>query len=132
MYRVVKQFVTLMEMIIVMILISLIIGVVAYNYKGVLDEGNAFKSNMGRKKLETILSTMVANDPQIEDQIESHWEKIIESSPLVQNAKSLSYDGWGEKYQVHLVDGHIVVTSRKLNEYIQKNPGSMIKNETQK
>ncbi len=44
MYRAAKRCVTLIEMMIVMFLISLITGVIAYYYRGSLDEGKAFKT----------------------------------------------------------------------------------------
>ena len=46
-----RHFVTLIEMMIVMFLIMLITGVIAYNYRGSLDEGKAFKTRAGIEKV---------------------------------------------------------------------------------
>ena len=51
---------------IVMFLIALITGVIAYNYRGTLEEGKAFKTKAAMEKLETILSLEIANHPEVE------------------------------------------------------------------
>ena len=48
---------------IVMFLIALITGVIAYNYRGTLEEGKAFKTKAAMEKIETILSLEIANHP---------------------------------------------------------------------
>ncbi len=42
-----RRYITLIEIMIVMFLIALITGVLAYNYRGSLDEGKAFKTKTG-------------------------------------------------------------------------------------
>ena len=114
-----RRFVTLVEMMIVMFLIALITGVVAYNYRGSLDEGKAFKTGTAITKLETILNLEVAKNPQIRDSITSNWQAIVKSSPLVHDANALTIDGWGELYHVSIdpdTDA-IEVSSNKYNEY---------------
>lgn len=113
-----RRFVTLIEMMIVMFLIALITGVIAYNYRGSLDEGKAFKTKAGIEKLETILNLEVSKNPQIANQITSKWQEIILTSPLVHDPKSLIRDGWGEEYQVNVDDdGAIRVSSKRFEEY---------------
>ena len=56
---------------IVMFLIALITGVIAYNYRGSLDEGKAFKTKAAIEKLETILNLRVSEDPGLQDSITS-------------------------------------------------------------
>ncbi len=77
MKKVAKRFVTLIEMMIVMFLIALIIGVVAYNYQGTLEEGKAFKTKTGKEKLETILNLVVSERPEAEDDIEIRWADYV-------------------------------------------------------
>lgn len=113
-----RRFVTLIEMMIVMFLIALITGVIAYNYRGSLDEGKAFKTKAGIEKLETILNLEAAKRPELLKSTEQ-WQNIIKSSPLVHNPDSLTKDGWGETYEVGFdtnTEG-IKVTSRKYEEY---------------
>jgi len=114
-----RRFVTLIEMMIVMFLIALITGVVAYNYRGSLDEGKAFKTSTAITKIETILNLEVAKNPQLRDRIAGEWQSIIKASPLVQDPNALLKDGWGEDYQVAVdpESGAIVVNSSKYTEY---------------
>jgi len=112
-----KRAVTLIEMMIVMFLIALITGVVAYNYRGSLDEGKAFKSKAGIEKLSTILNLAAAEDSSVLDHIDTQWKQIVMQSPLLQNPKSMLKDGWGDEYKVEVQDNMIVVYSPKYNEY---------------
>ena len=114
-----RRFVTLIEMMIVMFLIALITGVIAYNYRGSLDEGKAFKTKAGIEKLETILNLEISKNPNAAGQIQSEWQAFVKASPIVHDANSLIKDGWGEDYQVTTDEesGGIRVRSRKLEEY---------------
>lgn len=116
-----RRFVTLIEMMIVMFLIALITGVIAYNYRGSLDEGKAFKTKAGIEKLETILNLEVAKNPQSRDKIAGEWQVFVTNSPLVHDPKALLKDGWGEDYQVAIdkeTDG-IIIHSKKYDEYVK-------------
>lgn len=119
----IRRYVTLIEMMIVMFLIALITGVVAYNYRGSLDEGKAFKTSTGIQKLETILNLEVAKNPESRDRIASNWKDVVKSSPLVQDSSALEKDGWGADYQVSVDpdSGAIKVDSANLREYRNKN-----------
>lgn len=121
MYSIRKRYVTLIEMMIVMFLIALITGVVAYNYRGSLDEGKAFKTRAAIEKIETILNLEVAKNPALRDDIVSNWQNVIGNSPLVHDPKALTTDGWGEGYQVSVDNesGAIKVASRKYEEYVR-------------
>lgn len=115
--KVKKRFITLIEIMIVMFLIALITGVVAYNYRGSLDEGKKFKTQAGIERLETILNLHIAENPS-DIQNMSRWEDFVRESPLVKDPNSLIYDGWGVRYNVQMDDqGNLVVTSQKLQEY---------------
>ncbi len=46
-----RRFITLIEMMIVMFLIALITGVIAYNVKGSLDQGKSSRQKLALKKL---------------------------------------------------------------------------------
>jgi general secretion pathway protein G len=117
-----KRYVTLIEMMIVMFLIALITGVIAYNYRGSLEEGKAFKSKAGMEKIEMILNLRIAEDPDLLDNINSQWQEVIKRDPLVKDANSLIKDGWGKPYDVTVENNVIRVRSQKYNEY--KKPGS--------
>src|SRR5438552_2150021 len=95
-----RRYLTLIEMMIVMFLIALIMGVIAYNYSGTLEEGKAFKTKAGIEKLGTILNLAAAENPDILNDIDGSWQDVVKSSPLVQSPNSLIRDGWGQVYQV--------------------------------
>lgn len=117
--RIKKRFVTLIEMMIVMFLIALITGVVAYNYRGTLEKGKAFQTQAGIQRLQNILSLSLAEDPSLDL---SAWQEIVKRSPLVQDPNALIKDGWGFTYQVGMSTetNEIVVWSEKFNQYSLK------------
>lgn len=115
-----KKSLTLIEIMIVMFLIMLILGVVAVNYRGALDSGKAFKTQVDIENIQNILDFAVAQDPELIEDVESSWVDIIAHSPLVKNPKTLMKDGWGEVYDVSVEDGKIVVSSKKFDEYNKK------------
>lgn len=124
MKKIKRRDMTLVEIMIVMFLIAMITGVIAYNYTGSLEEGKAFKTKAGIEKIKTILALSAA-DGNLDQAIEN-WQIIIKRSPLVQNPDELIKDGWGVEYGVGLEDRdgeekEIVVTSVKYNNYLQKN-----------
>lgn len=120
-----RRFITLIEMMIVMFLIALITGVIAYNYKGSLDEGKAFKTKTGIEKLQTILNLEIAKRPDLRKEINTHWRAIVESSPLVHDPQALEKDGWGDEYHVEYDEqkDSVSVNSRRFDEYKDKHPG---------
>lgn len=120
-----RRFITLVEIMIVMILIALITGVLAVNFRGSLDEGKVFKSKAGIEKLKAVLNLEIAKDPAISDKINDPnvWQEIVRKSPLVQNPSDLIKDGWGEQYNVENDDGQIKVTSPGLERYEKSKSG---------
>lgn len=125
-----KRFVTLIEMMIVMFLIALITGVIAYNYRGSLDEGKAFKTKAGIEKLETILNLEASKNPALYENI-GEWKEYIKASPLVSNVQSLTTDGWGTPYRVEVEDGKIVVRSDNYDNYTKSHHTMFGADETQ-
>jgi general secretion pathway protein G len=117
-----RRYITLIEMIIVITLIGIIMGALAWRYTGALDKGKAFKTETAMARLETILNLAVAERPGIIDDIDSEWKKIVEQSPLVDDPNKLIYDGWGAEYDVSVEDGEIVVRSENYENYRRENP----------
>lgn len=123
-----KRFITLVEMMIVMFLIAMITGVIAYNYTGSLEEGKAFKTKAGIEKIHTIIDLHLAVNPADKEGISSNWKDILARSPLVKNANELAKDGWGDEYQVGTDNnGELEITSKRYTDYQQKKQGSMFK-----
>lgn len=120
-YIVKRRFITLIEIMIVMFLIALITGVLAYNYRGSLEEGKVFKVKAAAEKLETILNLAVAQDPAKLEDIEENWKHIVETSPLVKSPKELEVDPWGKEYKIEKDnEGHIQVLSEGYADYLRK------------
>lgn len=124
MHRLKRRFITLVEMMIVMFLIAMITGAIAYNYTGSLEEGKAFKSKAGMENIERVLNLYYAVHPEESNNVGSEWKSILRGSPMVKNASELEKDGWGSEYQITQQDGEIQINSVKYNEYLKKKGGN--------
>ena len=81
-----RRDVTLIEIIIVMFFITIITGIIAYNIKGALDEGKAFRTLEGMKQIENILSIEIANGNISAEGLHGEgWKSAIKEHPLVKN-----------------------------------------------
>lgn len=122
-----KRFITLVEMMIVMFLIAMITGVIAYNYTGSLEEGKAFKTKAGIEKIKTILALESASG-DIEG-VKENWQQVVKNSPLVQNSDELLKDGWGGAYDVRIIDTdegkQLEVSSAKYDAYNGKKKSTL-------
>lgn len=123
-----KRCLTLIEIMIVMFLIAMITGVVAYNYRSTLDQGRAFKSREGIERIRTILLLETASNPGTWDEVsEGKWVDVVKRSPLANNPDKLIYDGWGNLYDVQVVNVNgerdIQVSSSAYTRYLENHPG---------
>lgn len=116
-----KRHMTLIEMMIVMFLIALITGVIAYNYRGTLEEGKAFKTKVAIEKLTTILNLEAAKNPSFLNNL-SQWPEVVKNSPFAQNPNALLKDGWGGDFKVELHDNVIHVYSPSFDNYKKSQP----------
>ncbi len=115
-----KRYITLIEIMIVMFIIALITGVLAYNFRGSLDESKAFKTKAAIEKLETILNLKVSENPELLSNISGEWQNVVRNSPLVSNADALIKDGWGAEFQVSVDDNGVVkVQSQNYDNYVR-------------
>lgn len=127
--KVSQRCMTLVEMMIVMFLIAMITGVIAYNYTGSLEEGKAFKTKTGIERVRSILDIYLMQHPTEIGQVHSEWKQMIRNSPLVKNAEELSKDGWGVDYDVNTGEqGELVIRSQRYEQYLnERGKGSMFK-----
>ena len=104
---------------IVIVLIGLIGGVVAYNVAGSLEEGKAFKTKQGASQLGNALMFEVASTDKGVEDLPNEWITVLETSPLVRNkGKDLKTDGWGKKYKVSLDnEGQLEISSEKYTNW---------------
>lgn len=121
-----RRMITLIEIMIVMFLIALIMGVLAYNYRGSMDEGKAFKTKAAIERVETILNLAVSEKPERLNSITTEWTEIVRQSPLVSNPNSFLVDGWGGQFQITVDEQGVVhVNSQKYDDYLNTHQGTM-------
>jgi len=96
-----KNCLTLLEIMIVILLITIITGVIGYNMKGALDKGRAFRTERAREQLQDMLLYCLASNGKmtIEQIIRSPLE-ALESIGLVKNPAELLKDGWGVPFVI--------------------------------
>lgn len=124
--KITKRYVTLIEMMIVMALIAMLAGVLAYNVRGSLEKGKAFATEQSMEKISQALLLHLAEYPEDIDQIESEWQVIVSQSPNVGNPDKVIRDGWGKLFRVYVDtdtpegDAKIMVVSDAYNKYKRK------------
>ncbi len=120
-----KRSVTLIEIMIVIMLIGLIGGALAFNMRGSMDQGRAFKTEQNQMRVHDILMLEAAKGDDL-DTVVKNWESRVTSSPLAsQKNNDILFDGWKKKFLVSIVDDdEILVKSQKLESYKQKHEKS--------
>ncbi|MBN2480065.1 MAG: type II secretion system protein [Parachlamydiales bacterium] len=116
-----KRYVTLLEIMIVILLIGIISSVVGYNMKGSLDKGKAFKTEQAQRQLRDILLLSVAEGEDIEEVVRRPFD-YLEKSGLAKDTKSLLVDGWNKPFDLKVKDNKtdIEVKSKNLEKYYSK------------
>lgn len=117
-----KYAMTLLEIMIVIFIIGIIGSVIGYNMRGSLDNGKAFKTKEGAKKLYEIvqLESTQDKDLQNESSLSEDIAFILKQSGLVKNVKELMRDGWGNEYQFSIEEGELRFRSAKYDAYCEK------------
>lgn len=115
-----RRYFTLIEIMIVIALIGLIGSVVAYNLKGSLDEGKAFKTEQARAQIRDILWLEIAKGASFED-VTNQWEDCIRNSPLVKDADKLIVDGWNQPFDIRVDNGDFQLVSSRYETYKSHN-----------
>lgn len=106
-----KRSLTLIELMIVILLIGIIGGALAFNMKGSLDRGRAFKTEQAALRIHDILSLAIAEGSVKLEDVPTTWHTVIARSPLCSKSSDLEHDGWGHPFQVTVQNGEIHVTS---------------------
>jgi type II secretory pathway pseudopilin PulG len=116
-----KNFLTLLEVMIVVVLIGLIGSVIGYNMKGGLDKGKVFKTEQAMAKVRDILLMMVSEGSPIQE-VASHPEEYLMASGLCKKPDDLMKDGWGHRFTVVVSPDNedIQITSAALTSYQEK------------
>jgi type II secretory pathway pseudopilin PulG len=116
-----KRYITLMEIMIVILLIGIITSVIGYNVKGSLNKAKIFKTKQAQSQIKDLLLLEVANGASIDDVIKDP-KKYLDNSGLPRDVDSLMKDGWGEKFQINTdrKKSDIIVSSKNLEKYEKK------------
>ena len=110
--------VTLIEIMIVILLIGMITGALAFNMAGSLDKGRAFKTEQTIARVRDLLLLEYATGTDDLKKITEQWRDVIQRSPLVlDKGENLLTDGWKEPLKVTCPRGELVITSSKLQKY---------------
>jgi len=113
-----KRAMTLLEMMIVIFLIGTILSVIAYNMKGSLDKGKAFKTEQAISQIKDILELEAANGKRPDTYDPENVKRILKESGLVKNPDKLMEDGWGQPFQIEMDDlGNLTVESERYNKF---------------
>lgn len=124
-----KRYITLLEIMIVILLIGIITSVVGYNVKGSLEKGKIFKTEQAQKQIRDILLLEVANGTEIEKVVEGH-RKYLKDSGLIKDVDQMLKDGWNNPFEIKVSRDRtdIQVISAYYNRF-QKNHDKKIEND---
>lgn len=113
-----RRCVTMVEMLIVIALIGIIGGALAYNLGGGLRKGQEFRTEQGKKRLKNILYYEIyerMRDPAV---VAESWIEYVEGSSLRDRSMPLEdiiTDAYGQEYEVAFDEesGEIIVYSSR-------------------
>ena len=113
-----KRYMSLLEIMIVILLIGVITSVVGFNVKGSLEKGKVFKTEQAIVQIKDLLLLKVAGGATIEQVVASPVEYLRRSGVPKEPSKFI-LDGWGETLKVEATYSNtdIKVSSNKLNNY---------------
>lgn len=111
-----KRALSLLEVMIVIVIISLVAGVTGFKMRESLEKGKAFKTEMAIQKLYEVL-TLEDIHPELFPN-KSALEDALRESAFTRDPKVLLQDGWGEEFQfVSRSDGEREFYSKRFVEY---------------
>ena len=118
-----KRYMSLLEIMIVILLIGIITSVVGFNVKGSLEKGKVFKTEQAIIQIKDLLLLEVAGGADIGAVVDKPV-KYLKRSGVPKKPKEFIRDGWGEKFQFALKNNNIKVTSKNLDNYKARQKGS--------
>lgn len=113
-----KRSITLIEIMIVILLIGLIGGALAFNMRGSIDEGKAFKSEQNMLRLHDVLMMEYAKGDSSLNEIVANRSTIVNKSPF-SSGSSILKGGWNEEFEVSIdtQKDDLIIKSGKLDSY---------------
>lgn len=129
-----KHPLTLIEIMVVIVLISIITTAVGINVHKSLELGKAFQTDSTIKRAQQILLMQKSQGKTISTTKSSphYWMKQIKRHPLWQSGEEQICDAWGDPLQLEFDfdengEDTFKITSSKLNKYSEKNDSFMSK-----
>lgn len=111
-----KQSITLVEMMVVITLIGIIGGALAFNMRGSLQKGKIFQTEQNCARVYDVLMMEYASGNLSLKEVIANKEAILEDFAWCKEGKKLLKDAWGEDLLVKMNDkgDDIVVFSKKV------------------
>jgi prepilin-type N-terminal cleavage/methylation domain-containing protein len=106
-----KRAFTLIELMVVIVIIGLIGGVVAYNVRGSLEKGKAFKTAQAAKMIHEVVEMELATGSQTLSSFVQKPVHFLKKSGMVKNPASIIKDGWGEPFTFEEKNGRLTISS---------------------
>ncbi|WP_348663346.1 type II secretion system protein [Chlamydia vaughanii] len=110
-----KQSITLIEMMVVITLIGIVGGALAFNMRGSIQKGKAFQSEQNCAKVYDILMMEYATGGASLREIIDQKESVLEGAAWCKEGKKLLKDAWGEEIIVKINEtgDDLIVFSKK-------------------
>lgn len=121
-----KRAVTLIEIMIVIMLIGLIGGALAFNMRGSVDKGKIFKSEQNAARVyDALMMASASGDFKLEDCTDTDKIKAaLKKSVLIKDADKVLVDGWGETLTFVKDGNDLQVYSAKARALQQATPNA--------
>lgn len=88
-----RKFMTLVEIMIVMFLITIIAGMATYKIKDSIDYGKAFKTHQNIIQLKQALQLACTKNPP--ETVQANWPQYAQNSLFFNRSNDITKDGWG-------------------------------------
>lgn len=112
-----KRAVTLIEIMIVILLIGMIGGALAFNMRGSMDKGRVFKSEQNATRVYDALMMEYAQGELFLPEIIENKEEILNKSPFLKEGAKLLSDGWGQQLSIEIQEDDLIVYSAKAKSW---------------
>lgn len=116
-----KRALTLLEIMIVIMLITLITGTIGYSMKGSLEKGRAFRTAQGQEQLRDLLLICLGEGGK-PDEIAQHPVEHLKKIGLAKDPENLILDGWKEPFEISVAPGKndFTIKSKAHEKYLNR------------
>lgn len=113
-----KRALTLLEIMIVIMLITLISGTIGYSMKGSLEKGRAFRTEQGQEQLKDLLLICLSEGGKIEEIAQKPVEHL-KGLGLAKDPENLIKDGWKQPFEISVspAKNDFTITSKAYVKY---------------